>query len=63
VVALSFGVLAALGLYRFGGVNAVSPMFLLPLADLVLVAMAEEMVFRGRDSRRTEPCTVTAQRR
>jgi membrane protease YdiL (CAAX protease family) len=47
LVALSFAVLAALGAYQFGGVNALSIMMLVPLAELVLVGMAEEMVFRG----------------
>lgn len=47
LVALTFAVLAALGVYRFGGVNTVSLLLLLPLAELVLVGMAEEMVFRG----------------
>jgi membrane protease YdiL (CAAX protease family) len=47
LVALTFAVLAALGAYRFGGVNAVNLMLLVPLAELVLVGMAEEMMFRG----------------
>jgi membrane protease YdiL (CAAX protease family) len=47
LVALTFAVLAALGAYRFDGVNAVGIMILVPLAELVLVGMAEEMVFRG----------------
>lgn len=47
LVALTFTVLAALGVYRFDGVNAVSIMILAPLAELVLVGMAEEMIFRG----------------
>ncbi|MGZ8292935.1 MAG: CPBP family intramembrane glutamic endopeptidase [Telluria sp.] len=47
LVALTFAVLAALGAYRFGGVNAVGIMILVPLAELALVAMAEEMMFRG----------------
>jgi membrane protease YdiL (CAAX protease family) len=47
LVALTFAVLAALGAYRFDGVNAVGVMILVPLAELVLVGMAEEMVFRG----------------
>ena len=47
LVALTFAVLAALGAYQFGGVNALSMMLLIPLAELVLVGMAEEMVFRG----------------
>ncbi len=47
LVALTFAVLAALGAYRFDGVNAASSVMLLPLAELVLVGMAEEMMFRG----------------
>lgn len=47
LVTLTFAVLAALGAYQFGGVNAPSVMMLLPLAELVLVGTAEEMVFRG----------------
>jgi membrane protease YdiL (CAAX protease family) len=47
LVALTFAVLAALGVYKFGGVNALSIMMLIPLAELVLVGMAEEMMFRG----------------
>lgn len=47
LVLATFAVLAALGVYRFAGVNAPSVMLLVPLADLVLVGMAEEMVFRG----------------
>lgn len=47
LVASTFAVLAALGVYRFDGVNPVSILILVPLAELVLVGMAEEMVFRG----------------
>ncbi|WP_251351481.1 CPBP family intramembrane glutamic endopeptidase [Janthinobacterium kumbetense] len=47
LVALTFGVLAALGVYQFSGVNALSILLLFPLAELVLVGMAEEMMFRG----------------
>jgi membrane protease YdiL (CAAX protease family) len=47
LVASTFAVLAALGAYRLDGVNAVSIMILVPLAELILVGMAEEMVFRG----------------
>jgi membrane protease YdiL (CAAX protease family) len=47
LVALTFAVLAALGAYQFRGVNALSIMMLVPLAELVLVGMAEEMMFRG----------------
>jgi hypothetical protein len=47
MVLATFAVLAALGVYKFGGVNALTVVLLMPLADLVLVGMAEEMVFRG----------------
>ncbi|MGK5053995.1 CPBP family intramembrane glutamic endopeptidase [Janthinobacterium sp. RB2P8] len=47
LVVLTFAVLAALGVYQFRGVNALSVLLLLPLAELVLVGMAEEMMFRG----------------
>lgn len=48
LVAFTFGALAALGVYRFGGVNSPGMMLMLiPLAELVLVGMCEEMVFRG----------------
>lgn len=47
LVALTFAVLAALRAYRFEGVNAVGIRLLVPLAELVLVGMAEEMIFRG----------------
>ncbi len=47
LLALTFAVLAALGAYHVDGINAVGPMILAPLAELALVAMAEEMVFRG----------------
>ena len=47
LVFLTFIVLSALGVYQFSGVNALSLMLLLPLAELVLVGMAEEMMFRG----------------
>ena len=47
LVFLTFVVLAALGVYQFSGVNAPRLMLLLPLAELVLVGMAEEMMFRG----------------
>ena len=47
LVALTFAALAALGVYQFSGVNALSVLLLLPLAELVLVGMAEEMMFRG----------------
>lgn len=47
LVALTFAVLALLGVYRFGGINALNMLLLLPLAELLLVGMAEEMMFRG----------------
>lgn len=47
LVVLTFAVLAALGAYRLDGVNSVGIMILAPLAELVLVGMAEEMIFRG----------------
>jgi membrane protease YdiL (CAAX protease family) len=47
LVMLTFAALAALGAYRFDGVNAFSALLLVPLAELVLVGLAEEMVFRG----------------
>ena len=47
LVTLTFAVLAALGAYRFDGVNPFTVMLLVPLAELVLVGLAEEMVFRG----------------
>jgi membrane protease YdiL (CAAX protease family) len=47
LVALTFAVLGALGVYRFDGVNTVGLALLLPLAELILVGMAEEMIFRG----------------
>jgi membrane protease YdiL (CAAX protease family) len=47
LVAATFAVLAALGVYRLDGVNPFGLMMLVPLAELVLVGMAEEMMFRG----------------
>jgi membrane protease YdiL (CAAX protease family) len=47
LVLLTFGVLAALGAYRFDGVNAFNLMLLVPLAEMILVGMTEEMIFRG----------------
>ena len=47
LVAATFAALAALGAYRLDGVNAIGLALLLPLAEMVLVGMAEEMVFRG----------------
>ncbi|WP_226941607.1 CPBP family intramembrane glutamic endopeptidase [Janthinobacterium violaceinigrum] len=47
LVLLTFAVLAVLGVYQFSGVNALNVLLLLPLAELLLVGMAEEMMFRG----------------
>ncbi|WP_226938898.1 CPBP family intramembrane glutamic endopeptidase [Janthinobacterium sp. FT14W] len=47
LVVLTFAVLAVLGVYQFSGVNALNVLLLLPLAELLLVGMAEEMMFRG----------------
>lgn len=47
LVMLTFAVLAGLGAYRFEGINTVGVMLLVPLAELALVGMAEEMMFRG----------------
>jgi membrane protease YdiL (CAAX protease family) len=43
----TFAVLAVLNIYRYSGVNALSPMLLVPLADMILVALTEELLFRG----------------
>jgi membrane protease YdiL (CAAX protease family) len=50
LVLLTFAVLAALGVYRLDGVNpagAMLPALLIPLAEMLLVGLAEEMIFRG----------------
>jgi membrane protease YdiL (CAAX protease family) len=47
LVVLTFAVLAGLGAYRFDGLNDANAMMLVPLAELVLVGLAEEMIFRG----------------
>jgi membrane protease YdiL (CAAX protease family) len=47
MVTTVFAVLAGLGVYRVDGVNEVGLALLLPLAELALVALAEEAVFRG----------------
>lgn len=47
LVGLTFLVLAMLGVYQLNGVNALHAALLLPLAELLLVGMAEEMMFRG----------------
>lgn len=50
LVVLTFALLGAVGAYRFDGVNpagAMLPLLLVPLAELVLVGLAEEMIFRG----------------
>jgi membrane protease YdiL (CAAX protease family) len=47
LVLLTFALLAAFGVYRFEGVNPASAMLLAPLAEMALVGLAEEMIFRG----------------
>ena len=47
LVASVFGLLAALGVYRVEGLDTVGPALLLPLAELTLVGLAEEALFRG----------------
>ncbi|MQA22687.1 CPBP family intramembrane glutamic endopeptidase [Rugamonas rivuli] len=47
LVALTFALLGALGVYRFDGINPFSVMMLVPLAELALVGLAEEAMFRG----------------
>ena len=47
LVMLTFAVLAGLGAYRLEGINTVGVILLVPLAELALVGMAEEMMFRG----------------
>jgi membrane protease YdiL (CAAX protease family) len=54
LVGTVFAVLGLLGAYHLDGVNAVSLALLLPLAELVLVGFAEEMLFRGIVFRITE---------
>ncbi|MBY0555751.1 MAG: CPBP family intramembrane metalloprotease [Burkholderiaceae bacterium] len=49
-----FAMLGLLGAYQLDGVNAVSLALLLPLAELVLVGLAEEILFRGIVFRITE---------
>lgn len=44
---LTFALLGALGAYQLDGFNRPGAMLLIPLAELFLVAMTEEMVFRG----------------
>jgi membrane protease YdiL (CAAX protease family) len=44
---LTFALLGALGAYQLDGFNRPGPLLLIPLAELFLVAMTEEMVFRG----------------
>ncbi|MBA5635670.1 CPBP family intramembrane metalloprotease [Duganella sp. LX20W] len=43
----TFAILAVLGAYRLDGINPVSAMMLVPLAEMALVGMTEEMMFRG----------------
>lgn len=47
LVAATFGILAALGVYRLEGLNALGWFLIVPLAELLLVGLAEEMMFRG----------------
>ena len=47
LVALTFAILGALGVYQFNGINPLNAMLLLPLAELALVGLAEETLFRG----------------
>jgi membrane protease YdiL (CAAX protease family) len=47
LVCTVFALLGLLGVYRLEGVNDVGPRLLLPLAELLLVGLTEEMVFRG----------------
>ena len=49
-----FAVLGLLGVYQFDGINALSLSLLLPLAELMLVGLTEEMLFRGIVFRITE---------
>lgn len=43
----TFAILAALGAYRLDGINPLSAMMLVPLAEMALVSLTEEMLFRG----------------
>jgi len=54
LVGTVFAVLGLLGAYHLDGVNAVGLSLLLPLAELVLVGLAEEILFRGIVFRITE---------
>ncbi|MEH6434220.1 CPBP family intramembrane glutamic endopeptidase [Massilia sp. DD77] len=54
MVCTVFAVLALLGVYRLDGVNGITPLLFLPLAELLLVGLAEESVFRGIVFRITE---------
>ena len=47
LVCTVFALLGLLGVYRLAGMNAVSILLALPLAELLLVGLAEEMLFRG----------------
>lgn len=47
LVAATFATLAALGVYRLDGMNALGFFLVIPLAEMLLVGMAEEMMFRG----------------
>lgn len=54
LVCAVFTVLGLLGAYQLDGINAFSLTLLLPLAELVLVGLSEEMLFRGIVFRITE---------
>ncbi|QYF95162.1 CPBP family intramembrane metalloprotease [Massilia sp. PAMC28688] len=47
LVSVTFALLWMLGAYRFDGMNPLSGALLLPLAELLLVGLAEELMFRG----------------
>ncbi|WP_394778576.1 CPBP family intramembrane glutamic endopeptidase [Undibacterium sp.] len=47
MVTAVFAVLAVFGVYRVDGINGFRLMLLLPLAELLLVALTEEALFRG----------------
>ena len=54
LVCTVFALLGMFGAYRVDGVNGMSLLLVLPLAELLLVGLAEEMVFRGLVFRITE---------
>jgi membrane protease YdiL (CAAX protease family) len=47
MVCAAFGLLATKGVYQLQGVAAITPLLFLPLAELMLVGLVEEMLFRG----------------